>query len=86
MRTDYRIDDFQQTYFVIDSFEKLRHKTADVDFKPLYRGLENLSNIMPDTVLDSDRLLTRGTQAYFRKKARTCAREVWNTRLPKISE
>jgi phenylalanine-4-hydroxylase len=57
MRTQYRIDAYQQTYFVIDSFEDLRHQTADADFAPLYRRLENLSDIRPDTVLPSDQLI-----------------------------
>jgi phenylalanine-4-hydroxylase len=57
MRTEYRIDDFQQTYFVIDSFENLRHQTADADFAPLYRRLEKLSDIGPDAVLPSDQLI-----------------------------
>lgn len=57
MRTEYRIDDYQQTYFVIDSFENLRHQTADVDFAPLYRRLETLSDIAPDTILPSDKLI-----------------------------
>ena len=40
MRTNYIIDDFQQTYFVIDSFEKL---LADCyqDFGPIYDRLRS---------------------------------------------
>lgn len=57
MRTQYRIDDYQQTYFVIDSFEDLRHRTADADFSPLYRKLEPLPDIAPSGVLPSDRLI-----------------------------
>jgi len=58
MRTDYHIDRYQQTYFVIDSFENLRHQTADADFGPLYRRLESLADIAPDAVLASDRLIS----------------------------
>jgi phenylalanine-4-hydroxylase len=57
MRTEYRIDDYQQTYFVIDSFEDLRRQTADADFTPLYRRLEGLSDIAPGDVLPSDKLI-----------------------------
>src|SRR5215469_10415821 len=57
MRTEYRIDDYQQTYFVIDSFETLRHQTADADFAPLYRRLKNLPDIRPDAVLPTDQLI-----------------------------
>jgi len=66
MRTDYRIDDYQQSYFVIDSFEDLRHRTADADFGPLYRRLADLEDITPGAVLPQDRLLNRGTQAHTR--------------------
>jgi len=38
MRSDYRIDDFQKTYFVIDSFEELFAATLR-DFRPLYSAL-----------------------------------------------
>jgi phenylalanine-4-hydroxylase len=64
MRTKYRIDDFQQNYFVIDSFEQLLRETLETDFGPLYRELESLPEIEIGTVLPSDRVLTRGTQAY----------------------
>jgi phenylalanine-4-hydroxylase len=64
MRTRYRIDDYQQSYFVIDSFADLRHQTADADFAPLYARLEKLPDIAPDAVLSSDRVLHRGTQTH----------------------
>lgn len=38
MRTRYKIDTYQQTYFVIDSFEQLFDLTA-ADFTPLYERL-----------------------------------------------
>src|SRR5215469_7390329 len=62
MRTHYRIDDYQQTYFVIDNFEELLHQTRDADFTPLYRQLEALPDLAPDAVIPSDRMLSRGTQ------------------------
>jgi phenylalanine-4-hydroxylase len=37
MRTDYRIDDFQRTYFVLDSFEQLFEACYNTDFAPMYR-------------------------------------------------
>ena len=39
MRTKYRIDDFQESYFVIGSFEELFQETYK-DFAPLYAKLE----------------------------------------------
>lgn len=66
MRTDYRIDDYQQIYFVIPSFEALLRATAETDFAPVYAALERLEDLPPDAVLPQDRLFTRGTQAYWR--------------------
>ncbi|MGN6356498.1 MAG: phenylalanine 4-monooxygenase [Novosphingobium sp.] len=64
MRTPYRIDDFQQTYFVIDSFEDLLRQTVETDFAPLYAELAALPDIAVDAVLPSDVVDTHGTQAY----------------------
>jgi len=69
MRTDYRIDDYQQTYFVIDSFEQLLHATLDTDFAPLYARLETLPDLAVTDILPEDRLITRGTQEYALAKA-----------------
>lgn len=69
MRTEYRIDDYQQSYFVIPSFEALLQATAEADFAPVYAALETLDDVAPDAVLPEDRLFTRGTQAYAREKA-----------------
>jgi phenylalanine-4-hydroxylase len=38
MRTNYQIDRYQETYFVIDSFEQLMRETAP-DFTPIYARL-----------------------------------------------
>jgi phenylalanine-4-hydroxylase len=40
MRTDYQIDRYQETYFVIDSFEQLMRDTAP-DFTPIYARLRS---------------------------------------------
>ncbi len=68
MRTKYRIDDFQQNYFVIDSFDDLLRQTLETDFAPLYARLETLPDIEIETILPSDRVFTRGTQAYARSR------------------
>jgi len=39
LRTDYQIDQYQTTYFVIDSFEQLMRDTAP-DFTPIYARLQ----------------------------------------------
>ena len=69
MRTKYRIDDFQQNYFVIDNFEDLLNATLNTDFGPLYDGLRDQPDIETDTILPTDTVYTRGTQAYARAKA-----------------
>lgn len=64
MRTDYRIDDYQECYFVIDSFEQLFEATRP-DFTPYYKQLESLPDIAPGEVVPGDRPigLTAGTAA-----------------------
>ena len=47
MRTRYRIDAFQQQYFVIDSFDSLLRQTLETDFGPLYGELERLPDLDP---------------------------------------
>lgn len=64
MRTTYRIDDYQQTYFVIDSFDDLLRQTIETDFAPLYAELQDQPDIATNTVLPTDRIIHRGTQAY----------------------
>jgi len=48
MRTDYRIDDFQRTYFVLDSFEQLFEACYNTDFAPMYRQYGALPPIAAD--------------------------------------
>ncbi len=64
MRTDYRIDDFQETYFVIDSFEELFQATVEADFGPLYARLPAHFDHRPGDVLAADQVHARGTGAY----------------------
>jgi phenylalanine-4-hydroxylase len=62
MRTKYVIDDFQQTYFVIDGFEKLLDDCYQ-DFAPIYERIRTASDIEAHELIDSDEVLTRGTLA-----------------------
>ncbi len=57
LRTDYLIDDYQQTYFVIDSFEQLFHAGYDTDFAPLYKQFAQTEGIAPNIVLPTDRVI-----------------------------
>jgi phenylalanine-4-hydroxylase len=69
MRTEYRIDDFQQNYFVIPSFDELLRVTVETDFAPLYDRLKQLPDIPVAEILPEDEVVTRGTQDYARSKA-----------------
>ncbi len=69
MRTNYRIDDFQQVYFVIPSFEELLRVTVETDFAPLYAELEQASDLGPADIEEGDVVLTKGTQRYARERA-----------------
>lgn len=55
MRTRYRIDRFQDTYFVIDDFEQLFEATRP-DFGPIYREVSGLPDLDSGQVQDEDRI------------------------------
>ncbi len=62
MRTTYRVDDYQQLYFVIDSFQQLFDETYQ-DFAALYRELsQNSRQYTPLDLLPGDKVVTKGTQ------------------------
>lgn len=63
MQTDYRIDDFQQTYFVIESFDQLLAESYR-EFQPIYQALEGAKTHEPPVVRERDVVLNRGTQSY----------------------
>ena len=59
MQTRYKIDTFQETYFVIRNFEQLFEATAP-DFAPCYEALRGREPHPPSAVLSSDRVYHRG--------------------------
>jgi phenylalanine-4-hydroxylase len=67
MRTAYRIDDFQQTYFVIDRFDDLLD-LFDRNLSPIFSAAMAQPVIAPDAVLFEDRVIHTGRQAHFAKK------------------
>ncbi|MDO8248644.1 MAG: phenylalanine 4-monooxygenase [Rhodoferax sp.] len=67
MRTRYRIDDFQETYFVIEDLDELL-ELARIDFGTLYERVQGQPEYEPGTVLPTDRVLTRGTGRYHDAK------------------
>jgi phenylalanine-4-hydroxylase len=60
MRTRYRIDSYQKTYFVIDSFEQLMDATRP-DFTPIYHALAQQESIPAGNVMQSDFVYNTGT-------------------------
>ena len=60
MRTRYRIDTYQKTYFVIDSYEQLMEATTP-DFRPIYEKLTQLESYPAGAVLPTDVVHHRGT-------------------------
>ena len=69
MQTNYRVDDYQQTYFVVDSFEDLFKETY-ADFAPIYEDLKaDKGEYNPEDIADTDKIYNKGTQAYANAKA-----------------
>ena len=54
MRTLYKIDTYQATYFVIDSFRQLFDATAP-DFTPIYAAVRQLPTLPAEAVLPGER-------------------------------
>ncbi|MFM1813538.1 MAG: hypothetical protein RLZ98_233 [Pseudomonadota bacterium] len=67
MRTNYIIDDFQKSYFVIASFENLLAQ-CEQDFDHLYASLRTADDIDPHQTIADDRIVSRGNQGYFNKR------------------
>jgi phenylalanine-4-hydroxylase len=67
MRTNYRIDDFQESYFVLDDLQDLL-ALAQTEFAPYYERLNSGPTYQPGDVLSSDRVLARGTGSYHLAK------------------
>jgi len=70
MSTRYRIDTYQQTYFVIDDFAQLFEATRP-DFTPIYARLKTAPAHAAADVLDGDRVFHRGTREGFATNADT---------------
>jgi len=67
MSTRYRIDDFQETYFVIRSIDELL-ELARIDFAPIYAAVRGQPELEPGQILPQDRVLQRGSGAYHARK------------------
>ncbi len=60
MRTRYRIDDLQESYFVVDGLDPLL-ELARIDFGPVYQRIAGLPDHAPGDLLAGDAVISRGT-------------------------
>jgi len=61
--TEFRIDAYQETYFVIDSFEQMFAETHK-PFAPLYARLQGRTPYPANAILSSDSVIHRGSGAH----------------------
>jgi phenylalanine-4-hydroxylase len=54
LRTNYLIDAYQKTYFVLDDIEQLFDSVLDADFDALFAQAESLASYEPDERLPTD--------------------------------
>lgn len=66
MRTNYKIDDFQDVYFTIDSFDELFAATLQ-DFAPIYDHLKGQIEYFPGEIASTDIVVNYGDHSYFNK-------------------
>lgn len=68
LRTRYRIDDFQEVYFVLQDLDELL-SLAQIDFAPYYERVRNAaSSYAPGDIVAGDQVLHRGTGRYHAQK------------------
>lgn len=77
LQTLFRIDDFQDNYFVVDSFKQLFDETY-MDFGPIYKELDGKPEHPSGIIMSGDKVLHKGTGAYAveaekKRKARASA-------------
>ena len=69
MRTRYRIDDFQESYFVLKHITDLLD-LAGIDFAPVYAQATQAAELEPGQVLSSDAVIAGGSGQYHLNKRR----------------
>lgn len=62
MRTRYRIDRYQECYFVLRTLDEL-FSAIDRDLTPLFSALDRLPTIEPMEILDTDRIYPQNERA-----------------------
>jgi phenylalanine-4-hydroxylase len=68
MRTDYRIDSYQRTYFVLESYQELFDACYGTDFTPLYQRFGAAPPIPADAQWPGDRPVPPATPAAVRSQ------------------
>ena len=63
MRTRYRIDDFQESYFVHRRPRQLL-ELAHIDFAPVYERAQQQIALEPRELVATDRIITLGSGRY----------------------
>lgn len=66
LRTGYYIDDFQASYFVIESFEDLFGLLQGRDWPALYDQLREAPQLSPFEILPEEEVIREGTGTYWR--------------------
>lgn len=64
LQTKFRIDDFQDIYFVIDNFDQLFNATEKTDLAPIYEELRDKPEYKPGVIVPGDAVLHEGTGVY----------------------
>ena len=64
MRTNYKHDDLQQTYFVINDVDELIEQTKNRSFDMIYQNIGPSYQYAPTAVLETDHVYHYGTQEY----------------------
>lgn len=79
LQTHYQIDDFQDNYFVIDSFKQLFDETY-ADFGSIYAELKDKPYIEPGEIVTGDIVVHKGTGVYAIEADRRRAERVKSER------
>lgn len=67
LSTQYRIDDFQEIYFVLPDLADLLG-LASVDFQPYYQQVRAAQSHLPGVIVAGDQVLSQGTGQYHHAK------------------
>ena len=82
LQTKFQIDDFQDSYFVIDDFEQLFAATERTDFAPIYAELKGKPEFEAGVVADGDAVLHLGTGEYAAEAKKRRATKKSDGNLP----